>query len=138
MSRLLDEFVEHFISDVLDHVGCELFDEPRKHLFFVFQIAVVKARNLLLKVDERRDVIDTIFASHRFVVDLHKRYACVVVAVVVIITLTAVNEKENFYDVAVKREEEKIRFTFLVTFVVNVFELGKNLLGRCLFVVVCK
>jgi hypothetical protein len=48
-------------------------------------------------------VIDTIFASHRFVVDLHKRYSCVVVVVTI---QAAVNEKENFYDVAVKREEE--------------------------------
>lgn len=72
MSRLFDEFVEHFIGDVLDHVGSELFDEPREHLFFVFQIAVVETRNLLLKVDKRWDVIDAILTSNRFVVDLHK------------------------------------------------------------------
>ena len=70
MGCFLDELVQHLVGDVFNHVGGQLVDEPGQHLLLVGQIAVVETGDFVLKVDERRDVIDAVFPGHVVVVDL--------------------------------------------------------------------
>lgn len=82
MRGLLDELVQHFVGDIFDSVGGQLFDKPSQHLFLIGQIAVIKARDFVLEVDKSWEVIDAIFFSNIIVIDFDERDSFLVALVI--------------------------------------------------------
>ena len=70
MRRFFDEFIEHFIGDVLDHVGSGLLDQPGEDHLLVQEVAVVETGDLVLEINQCGNDVDAVLSGHAVVVDL--------------------------------------------------------------------
>lgn len=80
--HLLDNYVQHFVGNILDLVGLLLLLQPLEHLLLVLEITLVHHRDTFLEVEHRGYLIDTVLLGFVHIVDFHERYAELVTLVV--------------------------------------------------------
>uniref|UniRef100_A0A8D8VWH9 Transmembrane protein n=1 Tax=Cacopsylla melanoneura TaxID=428564 RepID=A0A8D8VWH9_9HEMI len=84
---LLDQPVQHFISNVFDLVFLQLIYQPFQEFVFILYVSIVQVRNLLFKVDQGRHIINSKGLGSLFIVNLNKLYSMLVTIIVYLLKL---------------------------------------------------
>lgn len=79
---IVDDFVQQLVRHGLDGVAGLLFQQPGQHLLFAAQVAAVDVGDLVLKVDESRQLLESVLGGLVQIGDLEEGNAAGVALVV--------------------------------------------------------